>query len=190
MKAKLFLGAAMIAAASVAWASDSVNVKFAVVERQNGIFKVIYEGQKPETVQLNVLDENGKVIFSRRIRKANGFMVPVNFSGMEHGTYTIQVSGTSGKYAKSIVYGKTREEAGKPVIHVTRLNEQGKYLLSLVADEASRVSIAILDEANNTVYRESRYGNSLGIVYNLKDVNGTPTFRIKTESGMNVTVRK
>ncbi len=191
MKAKLFFIAAALMAATVAMANDDIAQKFAVVERGNGIFKVIYEGEKSGTVQMNILNRNGEVVLSKTLRHTNGFILPVNFSGMKPGDYTIQLVDASGKFSKTIQYANRSKVTGPaPVVHVTRLSRDNQYLMSISGNSPEKLDIRILDNALNTIYRETRVVDQAGIVFNLKELSGFPIFKVITESGEQVIVKK
>lgn len=191
MKAKLFLVAAAWSLAVTVKANDPLTERFAVVERGNGIFKVIYKSNKQEDVWLTIVDHNGYVVLSERVKKVNGFFLPVNFSGMKPGTYTINLVSASGKFVKAIQYaGRSSDVEAVPVFHVTRLDEEGRYLVSFQSKHPEKIDFRILDRAGNTVYHELREVNDLALVYNLKNFSGTPTFKVTARSGKQVVVKK
>ncbi|QOI98705.1 MAG: hypothetical protein HRU69_14980 [Flammeovirgaceae bacterium] len=191
MKARLFFIVAAVAVASVASATDLVNRQFAVVERGNGIFKVIYEGKQLADVQMTIINRYGEVVLTKVFRKTNGFILPVNFNGMKEGDYTIKLESASGKYSKTIQYKVNRARSNEaPVVHVTRLGTANRYLLSIQGNSPEKLDIRVLDKAMNTLYHDSRVIGYAGIVFNLKDLIGSPIFKITTASGEQVLVKK
>jgi hypothetical protein len=184
----------MIAAAMVfseAWANEGVSRKFAVVERNNGTFKVIYEGETEGNVKVNIINSSGEVVLSKAIYNKGGFILPLNFKRMKPGAYTIELVDATGKFAKMIQYSKkTHVNATVPVVHVTRLGNGNQYLLSISGGKPEKLRIHVLDQTFNTVYRDTRLIDQTGIVFNLKDFNGVPTFKVITESGNQVVVKK
>ncbi|MCK6617552.1 MAG: hypothetical protein L6Q51_07895 [Cyclobacteriaceae bacterium] len=191
MKARLFFIVASLVIASVASANDLVNRQFAVVERGNGIFKVIYEGDQLADVQMNIINRYGEIVLTKVFRKTNGFILPVNFNGMKEGDYTIKLESASGKFSKTIQYRVSQTiSKATPVVHVTKLNTANLYLLSIQGDSPERLDIRVLDNALNMLYHESRVIDQAGIVFNLKDLTGAPIFKITTASGEQVLVKK
>jgi hypothetical protein len=110
---------------------------------------------------------------------------------MKPGAYTIELVDATGKFAKMIQYSKkTHVNATVPVVHVTRLGNGNQYLLSISGGKPEKLRIHVLDQTFNTVYRDTRLIDQTGIVFNLKDFNGVPTFKVITESGNQVVVKK
>jgi hypothetical protein len=191
MKAKLFFMIAATMAFSAAFAYEGAIQKFAVVERDNGTFKVLYESEKEGSVQMNIINWNGEVVLAKTIQNTRGFILPVNFKGMKPGVYTIELVDATGKFSKTIQYNKkTKVNTTAPVVHVTRLSSGNQYLLSVKGSKPEKLRIRVLDQAFNTVYRDTRLIDQAGIVFNLKDFTGVPTFKVITESGQQAVVTK
>jgi len=106
MKTKSVVFALMLAFVSVAAiAADPVGPKVVIInQKESGIFKVIYEGAQTGKVSLKIFNESGKVVFAETINRIDGFIRPVNFSGMEAGEYTIEISDASGKQINKLEY--------------------------------------------------------------------------------------
>jgi hypothetical protein len=185
MKTKSMLVAVIAMVASVAFATEP-NPKVAVVgQKQSGTYKVIYGGEGK--VKMNIRNSAGETLFTETITSSNGFIRPVNFSGLEFGEYTIEIADAAGKQVQKVQY---QSAAIAKDIHVAKINEEGKYLLAVANKNAEKINVKIFDGENNLVHNENVTVNgSLGLVYNLKQISGTPTFEVTDNTGAVKTVQ-
>jgi flagellar hook assembly protein FlgD len=180
MKVKNVLLIALMAVSASVMATDKTTAsKVVVISQKSGLFKVIYEG--PGKVTLKIADSKGLVVFTESVKTENGFIRPVNFTGMEPGDYTITVSDENGQVVNKINY-----ENQVPVknVHVAKIAPEGKYLLAVANGTVDQINVRIFDGNNNLVHDEDLtiHGN-FGLVYNLKAVEGTPTFQVTDKTG-------
>jgi hypothetical protein len=182
MNTKSIVVAAFALISSVALANEPGNPRVVVIsQKQSGTFKVIYEGEKTGNVQMNISNAAGKVIFSETIKGVDGFIRPVNFMGMEPGEYSIEVIDAKGKQIQKVTY--VNENVVKNV-HVAKIADEGKYLLAVANQDAEQINVKIFDGTNQLVHNENlTVSGNLGLVYNLKNVTGTPTFEVTDKTG-------
>jgi hypothetical protein len=176
MKIKSVVFALMMALVSVAaFAADPVGPKMVVVNQKDpATFKVIYEGLQTEKLTLRILNSDGKRVVAETISGVDGFMRTVNFAGMTAGEYTIEVSGSTGKKTQKINYQPLTEEGA---IHIAKLASENKYLLTVSNTKA--VNVKIYDGTNNLVHDQNLDVNgSLGLVYDLRKISGSPKFEV------------
>src|SRR5947209_3522430 len=109
-------------------------------------------------------------------------MRPLNFAGMEPGVYSIEISDENGKQVQKVNYEIASEtddvistkETSIKALHVCQLQD-GKYLVSIANEGEEQINIRIFDKDNSLVHTENRTVNGgLGVVYNLKEVDGKP----------------
>ncbi len=187
MKTKSILLAAMVLVSAVAFADEPATSKLVVVsQKEAGLFKVIYENPKTTKVKMNIINSNGETLFTESLKVADGFILPVNFRGMKPGEYSIEVVDGSAKQVQKVSYGLP---AASQRVHVARLtNEANKYLLSVANDGA--INVKIIDGSNNVIHEQTLNVNgAVGLVYNLKAVEGTPTFEVTDGNGNTKVVR-
>ncbi len=105
---------------------------------------------------------------------------------MKPGEYSIEVVDGTSKQVQKVVYGLP---AAAQRVHVARLtNEANKYLLS-VANQGA-INVKIIDGSNNIVHDQTlNVEGMIGLVYNLKAVEGTPTFEVTDAAGNTKVVR-
>jgi hypothetical protein len=107
MKTKsLFFAALAVFSSAVAFAGKDEPRKtgLAVVSVKSEIFKVIFKSEVTGKIKLNVLNENGMIVFSDTVFGVDGFIRPLNFSGMRSGNYTIELIDASGKKVEKVSY--------------------------------------------------------------------------------------
>jgi hypothetical protein len=184
MKTKLMIVALMLAlSAGVALATDPVRPKVVVVnQKESGMFKVIYEGGKAGKVNLKIYDATGSVVFHETLTGVDGFIRPVNFRGMNPGEYTIEVSDASGKQIQKVNYAL---EKSVTAVHVARIGSEDKYLLAVANQGAEEpIQVKIFDGSGNLVHNTTIVvKKNFGLVYNLKNVAGVPTFEVTDAKG-------
>ena len=188
MKIKNVLAIALLAmSVSVLASNEPVGSKVVVISQESGIFKVIYESAKAGKVTMTISDKNGNILFNEGIKTVNGFSRPVNFSGMELGVYTITIADESGKQIQTINY---QNNTVVKYVHIAKIAEEGKYLLAVANENAEQINVKIYDGENNLVHNEdvTVKGNS-GLVYNLKQVAGTPTFEVTDKTGNSLLIK-
>lgn len=179
--------AALVLISSVAFADEPGAPKLVVLsQKESGLYKVIYENSKTTRVKMTILNSNGEALYNESIRVNDGFIVPVNFKGLTPGEYSIEVTDGAGKQVQKVTY---LENNRAQRIHVARLtSEANKYLLSVAAEGV--VNVRILDGASNIIHDSSlTVPGSLGLVYNLKGIEGNPTFEVTDATGMVKTIR-
>lgn len=200
MKSRAMVVASMLMLVSVfTFANKSTDSQLEVVAQQSkSILKVIYQGASNGKAVLKVYNQAGEVVFMDRIFTEKGFIRPLNFTGMEKGTYKIEVSTSQGTSVKSVEYGATEETkavvTGNEVasiksVHIAKLATEGKYLISIANQGENKVTVRVYD-GNKTLLSNKKvniHGN-YGVVYNLKDVAGTPSIEVIDQAG-NITVK-
>lgn len=188
MKAKFFLTSLITLVSVAALAFGPGESRMVVVNQKNtGNYKVIYQSPNKGRVRLNIVNNHGEVVYSSSTRNTDGFMLPVNFTGMTAGEYTVEVIDAEGLTSQKLYHG-----VPSPInrIHVAKIAKPGKYLLSVASEGQEEIKVRIFDGANNLVHDENLAVNgSLGLVYNLTSVNGMPTFEVTDKLGNIRTIR-
>ena len=170
----LTLAAVIVASAFTFAATPS---KVAVVQNNDGIYKVIYEGATSGKVTLKIYDNSSNVIFSETKKGLSKFMLPLNFTGLEQGEYSIEIADETGTQIKKVNYTSADAVVAAKAVHFTKLQD-GKYLMSAATE--GNINVQIFDGNDNLVHSEDLVVNGkLGLVYNLKGVQGQPTFLVK-----------
>jgi hypothetical protein len=183
MKTKLIVSALLVALVTgLAVAADPVGPKVVIVnQKESGIFKVIYEGEKAGKVNLKITNQDGGVVFNESVTGVNGFIRPVNFKGMAAGEYTIEVSDASGKQIHKVNY---EFEKMVSMVHVAKIAGDSKYLLAIGKGTEEEINVKIFDGSSNLVHDENVIvSENFGLVYNLKNVAGVPTFQVTDKTG-------
>ena len=193
MKTKLFLAALIVLVGTSAFASGPGIPRLVVIGQKNpGIFKVIYESGITSNVKMTILDKHEAVVFAETTKNVEGFIRSVNFTRMEPGEYTIEIADKAGKQIQKVVYAAERETVTAPAknVRVAKIAADGKYLLTVTNSGINQVKVRIYDGANNLVHNESTTVNGdFGLVYNLKDVAGVPTFEVTDKTGSVSTIK-
>lgn len=185
MKTKsVVLTMAAVMATVFAFAAEPA-FKVAVIKQNDAeTFKVIYEGATAGSVTLKVYDSKGSELLSETTNGLSKFMRPINFTGMEEGEYTVEITDATGTQSQKINYQfvdtfrAAKTDVPVSALHITKLLD-GKYLMSVASQGNSRINVNIYDGNGNLVHDENRVINgNLGLVYNLRDIKGQPSFHV------------
>jgi hypothetical protein len=132
------------------------------------LYKVYYKSERPCIVKVSIIDEKGHTIFNETMKKMDGFLRPYNFDGLPEGQYTVKVEDENGKTVEKLNYKAGRVEK---LIHVQKLPNENKYMLSISSPKPEDVFIYFFDEKDNLVYNEIQSINgAFAQVYNLQDM--------------------
>ncbi|HTE31963.1 MAG TPA: hypothetical protein VK666_16390 [Chryseolinea sp.] len=192
MKTKsLYIAALMIMAAAitVVGKDEPRSHGLAVVPvKGSEVFKVIYKGESTSKVKLNVYNEASQIVFSETMSSSDGFIRPLNFSGLQFGEYTIELTNSTGKQSEKVSYQPAKDNTN---IHVAKLvSNDGKYLLSVANGATQTITVKIFDKASNLVHISSKaVSGDYAQLYSVKDFTGGVTFEISGETGNLKTVR-
>ncbi len=194
MKTKsLYVAALMtLAAAFTAVGKDEpAALGLAVVPvKGSEVFRVIYKSENPSKVKLSVYNSASEVVFTESIGSAGGFIRPLNFSGLAFGDYTVELTDASGKKTEKISYQPAKTTAKTTAsIHVSKLAQPDKFLLSVTNGGNEVITVKIFDEANNLVHESTKQlTGDFAQLFSVKDLTGV-TFEISNSDGALKTVR-
>jgi hypothetical protein len=135
----------------------------------NSIFNVYYKADQKGLVKVSILNEKSKVMFSESIKNKYGFVRPYNFSNLGTGAYTILIEDNQGVHKQDIIYADGKIEK---YINLVKLNEDGKYLLSVKSKSSDRINISVYDQFNQLIHSQDKtVKNDFAEVLNLKNIN-------------------
>ncbi|HTF21517.1 MAG TPA: hypothetical protein VK658_25740 [Chryseolinea sp.] len=190
MKTKsLYVAALMtLAAAFTAVGKDEpAALGLAVVPvKGSEVFRVIYKSENPSKVKLSVYNAASEVVFTETMASVGGFIRPLNFSGLAFGEYTIELTDALGKKSEKVSYQPTKSTTN---VHVAKLAQADKFLLSVTNGGKETITVKIFDEANNLVHVSSKeVTGDYAQLFSVKELAGV-TFEISNNAGELKTVR-
>jgi hypothetical protein len=147
-------------------AASSVAVTRAKGSQQ---FKLFYKASRPGKVEVAISNDTGKKIFTETIYDTDGFIRPYNFSELPYGEYEISIVDETGKQVQSVKHSQDRIEK---LIHVMKMEEDGKYMLTVASRGSDSVGVRILDE-NNQILHDKNYevNGEFAQIFNMKVKN-------------------
>lgn len=192
MKTKfLFVAVVMVGALMSAVAAEEPVTRGMVVVPVKGshVYKVIYKGETSGKVKLNIYNDYSRLIFSQSLHAMDGFICPVNFSGLPAGEYTIEVVDAEGRKVQTVRHEVIK--GSETTAHVNRLRDQAnRYLLSFVGNKAADVTVRIFNESGKLLFEETRpTEGQFAKIYTLNANLGKVTFEISDSEGSVKTVR-
>jgi len=186
MKLKLLVIAAFCLIANAA-SSATAEVPSVTITRtgdaSRGIFLIKYLGDKVTDITMVIKDKGDQVVLTKLIKGVKDFSVPINFSSVDEGMYTVQIDNGSGKLSKTLDY--TSEKA-PTYSHVVSLGDQ-RYLFTSSHAGSEKVTIRIYNGENSLIFeKELTIKGDFAMVFHLKEMSGIPTFEVTEPSGTSI----
>lgn len=146
------------------------------------VYKVIYRTESQSRIKLNIYGPQSQLIFTESFAGIEGFIRPVNFSGLAAGEYTIELVDATGKKVERVNYQPYK--AARKNIHIASIaKEDKKYLVSIADAGEETITVSIYDSLNNVIHTESRnVKGSFAQVYVVK-TPGSVTIEVTDEAG-------
>jgi hypothetical protein len=194
MKTKSLFFAAFVLVSSLAVAAgkdEPRNIGMAIVPvKGSEVFKVIYKGETAGKVKLNIYNSESRVILTQNFNSTQGFIVPVNFAGLEAGEYTIELIDATGKRVEKVTFG-TKVASIQKVAHISNIDKQnGKFLLSVANAAGQEINVKIYDAENNLIHNETKtVKGDFATVYKFNPANTSLTFEVSDNAGTIKTTR-
>ncbi len=164
--------------------AESANGFAVVPVKGSNVYKIVYKGENQGKVKVSLYNSKSELIYSERVSQ-NGFILPLNFSNLEKGEYTVELTDASGKKAQKITYAT--EAAPSNYIHVSKLlNEDGKFLISV--RNANAINVKIYSRTGLIFNESKELTGDFAQVYAVK-VPGELTFEITDANGNVKTAR-
>jgi hypothetical protein len=187
MKLKLIVIATCCLIANLVQASTAVP-SFTITrmgDASRSIFLVTYKGDKITPITLIIKDNTGKEVLTKPIKAAKDFSVPLNFSSVDEGSYTVIIDNGTEKLTQALNY--TNEKA-PTYSHVVNLGEK-HYLFTSSHASSEKITLRIYDGDEVLVYqKEHEIKGDFAMLLNLKDVSGIPVFEVTENSGTSIMV--
>lgn len=151
-----------------------------VATKGSEVVKVIYRGENSGKVKIAIYDASKERVFSETKNSTDGFILPLNFSGLQSGEYTIEVTDATGTKTEKINY---QPMAAPSNFHVSKLNE-GKFLLSIAGTANEDITIKIYDGNTNLVYYSNKnVTGNFAELYSIEEYSGVCTFEVSNGKG-------
>ncbi len=182
MKTKSLFIAALVVVSSVVSAvgkDEPSKAGLAIVPvKGTEIFKVIYKSENAGKVRINLYNSSNEVVFTESL--SGGFIRPLNFKGLEAGSYTLEIVDANGKRTEKITYAPA-----KSTYRVAKLaNAEGKFLLSVANPSSSVVTVKIFNNDGQLIHTETNSDVQVDFAKVFKVTNTTSvTFEVSDENG-------
>jgi hypothetical protein len=146
------------------------------------VYKVIYRTELQSKIRLNIYGPQSQLLFTESFSGIEGFIRPVNFTGLQPGEYTIELVDASGKKVEKVNYQPVK--SAKKNIHIANVSkEQNKFLVSVADAGEESITVRIYDDHNNVIHTETRtVKGSFAQVYVVKNA-GAVTIEVSDEAG-------
>jgi len=95
---------AVMIASAFTFATTPASKVAVINQNQSGVYKLIYEGATAGKVTLKIYDNSSNVIFSETKKGLSKFILPLNFTGLEEGEYSIEIADETGTQIRKVNY--------------------------------------------------------------------------------------
>ena len=102
---KLFVAFIIVMNATVLANANDLNTKgnaLKVIQRNNDIYNVVYQGTEQQQVSIQFLDEDNEVLYSESIEASKGFVKSLDLSDLPAGNYHIELVSTTDTLSEEI----------------------------------------------------------------------------------------
>jgi hypothetical protein len=191
MKIKsLIIAAIVVLNSAVAFAGEDEPRKTGIAifpVKGTGVFKLVYKGESVGKVKFNIYNASGSLILTEVVNGVDGFICPLNFTGLASGEYTVELVDALGKKVEKITYQPTKSIKH---IHVSKMPEAGKYLVAIANTGSEVINLRIYDNYNNLVHSESKeISGDFAQLYKLSNTSLTYTFEVTDKLGNTKTIK-
>jgi len=180
MKTKIQLIAVLLTVlSSVAFANDGEkNTKkttsYVEVKKKDAhTFSLVYKSANAEKVNIRLMDENNRVVFSETIKKYDAFARPYNLSNLPEGEYTLEVIDANGKTTKRIQNFSSSFTSHVKVPTYVKFDSVAlnKYKLMIVSQTAKSARIKVYGKNGYEIYdANQKLNGNFAMLYDLSQV--------------------
>ena len=181
MKTRIILFTAICMLSIAVYAISDPTSWFTVSRNElSDVFLIKYTGSKTGKVTVSIKDSKGNEIITRSILAVRDFSMPINFSSVAEGVYTIQIDNGTEKVTQTLNY---TNETAPTFSHVTNLGNK-HYLFTASHAGLEKILIVITDGNGVIVFEENKViKGDAAFLFDLTKVSGQPTFDVTEESG-------
>ncbi len=185
MKTKLLFMALFLLLTNAAF-SNPVAATLSVTRKDSSsVYLVNYTDGSPGKVTLVVKDDRGNVLFRQLVQNEKGFVLPVNFSSVAEGVYTVHTDNGTEKQNVTIRYNNNTAPTYSRIVSLG----DNRYLLISTHAGKETINIKIYDGNNTLIFSEDRkIEGFFSTIFNLKSVTGMPTFEVSETLGRSLMV--
>lgn len=143
---------------------------------KDGMIQMLYNKSTVENVKIEIINEEGEVIHSDAVSNKFGFLKNYDFSKLDEGFYTFEVSDQEGKVRKEIAFFKRASIA-------LLKQKDDKYRLIYGTKKKSKVSVQMLNNKGKVVFEDNFVSeNGFSKTYDVSSENTNATkMRIITQ---------
>ena len=132
----------------------------------NDLYRLTYLNQGKCNITVEVLDDEGKKLYSEQIQQQKSFTKPYNFSSLDFGEYSFKVRDMEGEYVTKI-----KRSEGVSMVAKIRKIEDGKAQLFVKGEVMEPISVNIFDSNDVLLFDDYiDHERSFSRVYDLSKV--------------------
>lgn len=142
-----------------------------VTKDSSAVFKLHYSKPVMSKVKIQILDENGKKVFSEVINKGTqSFVRPYNMSEIGEGTYTFQVIDNEETSTFEFDYKAVKEAKTTTLANIKKMDSERVFVM-LANQGSTNVTINISENGENIYTAVEVVNGQFSQLFNLKGAN-------------------
>lgn len=157
-----------------------------VINRNESVIKLFYQGEKNGKVTIRIFDENNTLVHTDKIYSENGFVRPYNFKKLTAGKYRFEITDFEGKAEKVVDYNLNKTVRNTAIrARLSPVEEsESKMKLEVLGVVNEPVFVRVLDKNQAEIFSETiNIQSSFSRVYNLKKLGDRyVSFEVSTEN--------
>lgn len=141
--------------------------KIAIIQGRE-VMKLVYLNEVSDRVSISVYNEKGQKLVSTSVKSKDGFIQPFNFTQVEEGEYTFEITDDSGTIIENISLDRTETN----ISTVYKIKDSDKYRLNVLS-EGDDITVKIMDEDLNVIHEDKFMdADSFSRIYDLSEHKG------------------
>jgi len=181
MKTKIaFIAAFCCIAISITGLTETTPTLEIVRRDTTSVYIINYTGSKTGRVKITIRDEEQRTVLIKSYKDIKDFTLPLNFSSVSDGAYSIQIDNGTDKLTKTVNYTKSFAPSYSRVENLGN----GLYLLTASHFGREKITINVYNELSTKIFsQEKEVRGDFSMLFNLQNVTGIPYFEISEKLG-------
>lgn len=136
------------------------------------VFRIIYKADMKWNVTVNLLNEKGRTKMSKEIKDTDSFLLPINLSQEESGTYTVEIRTAAYDLKETFTYQKYEDLAAKAIKFNYDVARKSLNI-EVESDLNQAITVFIHNEVNMVLIEDKIVAAKKGF-YRVYSLNGAP----------------
>lgn len=135
------------------------------------VYKLYFSSDLASDIKVSVRDQSKKTVFTRKIKDKKGFILPIDFSNFETGSYSVELFSPLFVLHDTITYQSAKDRFINN-FEWEVVEGKNKVIVTALKPLSEEVTVLIKDNNNNEIDKQQIPGNRFGVrVFNFDGIN-------------------